>query len=404
MTEPLLAIALFVTITLSLVSLILLARRKLLPTGVARLLVNDRRTIEVALGEKLLDGLGAVGIALPSACGGKGTCGQCRVSVLGEAPPPLPTESAKLLPAELSAGERLACQLTVRGDLAIRIPDFGVQSWTCRIRSSRNVGTMIREIVAELPDEERIEFRAGSFIQVTAPPFRLRYDDFEIEPEYRAEWDRLQLWRYEVHSPAPVTRAYSLANPPAEDRVVMLLVRLATPPATAPESTAPGIVSSYLFGLRPGDELHVAGPYGHFFASDGEREMIFVGGGAGMAPLHSHILDQLLRLKTERRISFWYGARNRQELFYRETFDRLERAHENFQWTPALSEPRPEEWDGEVGFIHEVLERRYLAEHPSPEACEYYLCGPPLMAQATQAMLARKGIPADRIHFDDFGA
>jgi Na+-transporting NADH:ubiquinone oxidoreductase subunit F len=407
MIETALAIALFSGTVLSLVLLILLARRVLLPEGIAHMRVNDRRSVEAPLGEKLLGALAAADIALPSACGGKGTCGQCRVVVEGNAPPPLPTESARLSRRELAVGTRLACQLTTRRDLEIRIPDeiFGVRQWTCRVRSARCVGTMIREIVAELPEGETIDFRAGSFVQVTAPPYEARFRDFSIDAPMREEWDRLNLWRYEVASRVPTTRAYSLANPPRDDRIVTLLVRLATPPAGAPEEVPPGIVSSYLFHIRPGATLAIAGPYGHFFAGESEREMIFVGGGAGMAPLRSHILDQLLRIRTTRRIGFWYGARNRRELFYAEEFDRLQAEHENFSWTAALSEPGPEEeWGGEVGFIHEVLHRRHLANHPSPEECEYYLCGPPLMASATRAMLERLGVPPESVRFDDFGA
>lgn len=407
MAEALLATALFSAIVLALVLSILGARRLILPAGAAHIDVNGRRGLEGRLGDKLLDALNAAGIALPSACGGKGTCGQCRVDVVGSAPPPLPTERARLSPRALASGERLACQLTLRGDLSIRIPDeiFGVQHWICRVVSARCVGTMIREIVAELPDDQRIEFRAGSFVQVTAPPYEARYRDFAIDDWARPEWDRLDLWRHRVKSLEPVTRAYSLANPPALDRRIELLVRLATPPASAPPGTPPGIVSSYLFGLEPGAGLEVSGPYGHFFADESEREMVFVGGGAGMAPLRSHILDQLVRLRTGRAISFWYGARNRRELFYADQFDRLQQEHANFRWVPALSEPRADDdWEGERGFIHEVLERRYLGEHPAPEACEFYLCGPPLMARATLAMLARLGVPPDHIHFDDFGA
>ncbi|NNL68289.1 MAG: NADH:ubiquinone reductase (Na(+)-transporting) subunit F [Myxococcales bacterium] len=406
MIETAVAIAFFTTLVLGLVGLILAARRLLLPEGIARVAVNERRVVEARLGAKLLDALGAAGIALPSACGGKGTCGQCRV-VVEDAPEELPTEVSRLPRLELARGTRLACQLTVRRDLRIRIPEeiFGVQRWTGRVRSARCVGTMIREIVVELPGEERLAFRAGSFVQVTVPPHRASFRDFPVDPEVRAEWDRLDLWRYEVASSVPVTRAYSLANAPQEDRIAMLLVRLATPPATAPEDAPPGIASSYLFSIGPGDPLDLAGPYGDFFASEGDAEMIFVGGGAGMAPMRSHILYQLERLGSERRIGFWYGARNRRELFYADLFDRLAREHSNFSWTPALSEPSPEDaWTGEVGFVHEVLERRYLAEHPRPEDCEFYLCGPPLMARATQAMLARLGVPPENVRFDDFGA
>lgn len=401
------AIGLFSGVVLTLVLSILGARRLLLPAGVARISVNGRRTVEGQLGEKLLNALGAAQISLPSACGGKGTCGQCRIRVLGAPPPPLPTEAARLSPRELAHGERLACQVVLRSDTEIRIADeiFGVKRWTCRVRSARCVGTMIRELVAELPDGEQIEFRAGSFVQVTVPPYDASFRDFPIEKSLRGEWDRLDLWRHHVSSRVPVTRAYSLANPPAENRLVQLLIRLATPPASAPTGTPPGIASSYLFQARPGATLDVAGPYGHFFADAGDREMIFVGGGAGMAPLRSHILDQLSRLHSPRVISFWYGARNRRELFYGDEFDELQREHHNFRWIPALSEPRDEEdWTGEVGFIHEVLERHYLAEHPCPEECEYYLCGPPLMAQATIAMLSRLGVAPESVHFDDFGS
>jgi Na+-transporting NADH:ubiquinone oxidoreductase subunit F len=407
MAETLLATFLFSGIVLALVLLILGARRLILPVGVARIAVNERRTVEGRLGEKLLDALNEAGIALPSACGGKGTCGQCRVEVVRDAPPALPTEQARLSPRELAAGERLACQLTLRSDLAIHVPDeiFGVQHWVCRVRSARYVGTMIREIVAELPDDQRIRFRAGSFVQVTAPPYQASFRDFDVDSWARPEWDRLDLWRHRVASTSPTTRAYSLANPPEQDRVVQLLVRLATPPASAPAGTPPGIVSSYLFMLEPGATLEVSGPYGHFFADESDREMVFVGGGAGMAPLRSHILDQLVRLDSQRPISFWYGARNLSELFYAEEFDRLQREHANFRWVPALSEPREDEgWNGEVGFIHEVLERRHLGEHPAPEECEFYLCGPPLMARATIALLERLGVAPERIHFDDFGA
>jgi Na+-transporting NADH:ubiquinone oxidoreductase subunit F len=404
MIETTLAIALFSGLIMGLVALILAARRILLPEGSVQVLVNDQRTIEVSRAARLLDGLEAAGIHLASACGGKGTCGQCRIMVSGEVPRAVPTEAAILPANALAAGARLACQLVVREGLAIRIPEeiFGVQRWNCRVRSTRCVGTLIKEIVVELPQDENIDFRAGSFVQVTAPPYKARFRDFPIDTPVRPDWDRLDLWRYSVESTVPTTRAYSLANYPDEDRVVMLLVRLATPPMRAPEKTPPGVVSSYLFQLEPGSPLEISGPYGHFFATESDAEMVFVAGGAGMAPMRSHILDQLLRVHTNRPISLWYGARNRRELFYDDLFDRLEDEHDNFRWTVALSEPE-EDWNGEVGFIHEVLHERYLADHPHPERCEFYLCGPPLMASATQAMLAGVGVPRENVYFDDFG-
>jgi len=407
MIEAALAIALFTGIVSCLVLLILAARRQLVPAGSVCIRVNARRTVSGARGQRLLDALAAAAIPLPGACGGKGTCGQCRITVEGEPPPVLPTEASKLSRQEIASGERLACQLTLRRDLEIRIPDeiFGVRRLACRVRSSRCVGTLIKEIVADLPEDEQLRFRAGSFVQVTAPPFHARFRDFPLDPEVRDEWDRLDLWRYEVSSAEPATRAYSLANHPGEDRVIMLVIRLATPPPGAPESAPPGVVSSYLFNLEVGASLDVAGPYGHFFASEGEREMVFVGGGVGMAPLRSHIFDQLLRLRARRPISFWYGARNLRELFYAGEFERLQSLHSNFRWVVALSEPRAEDaWTGEVGFVHEVLHRRYLADHPDPGECEYYLCGPPLMIRATRALLERLGVPGENVRFDDFGS
>ena len=399
-----LAIAVFSGLVMALVGLILLARRLLLPAGSVRLVVNDQRTLEVPRASKLLEALTAAGIPLASACGGKGTCGQCRIRVVGSAPPPSPAE-ASLLPAdELALGDRLACQVAVREDLSIRVPEevFGVREWVCHVRSSRCVGTLIKEIVAELPEGERIDFRAGSFVEVTAPPHDTRFRDLPIDDAIRPEWDRLDLWRHGVRSETPATRAYSLANAPSDDRIVMLLVRLATPPALAPDGTPAGVVSTHLFGLEAGDPLSVRGPYGHFFAREGEAEMVFVAGGAGMAPMRSHLLDQLERIGTKRPISFWYGARNRRELFYDALFDGLQATHPNFRWTVALSEPE-EGWTGEVGFVHEVLLERYLAHHPDPEACEFYLCGPPLMASATQDMLRGLGVPDSQVFFDDFG-
>ena len=405
MTEPTLAILVFSGVVMVLVAMILVARRLLLPEGDVAIVVNDRLRFEVPRSTRLLAALESEGLQLPSACGGKGTCGQCRVTLVEPAPPVVPAESALLSPDEIAAGVRLACQQSLRDDVAVRVPEaiFGVSRFQCRVRSARYVGTMIREIIAELPDGEKLDFRAGGFVQVTAPPYAVRFRDLPVDPEVRDEWDRLDVWRYTAGTDTPVSRAYSLANYPDEDRIVMLLVRLATPPALAPPDTPAGIVSSYLFQAEPGSELDVSGPYGHFFANESDAEMIFIAGGAGMAPMRSHILDQLRRIRTSRRISFWYGARSPREIIYRELFDELAAEHANFRWTVAISEPDPE-WGGEVGFVHEVLQRRYLAEHPCPERCEYYLCGPPVMARATRSMLAALGVPPENVYLDDFGA
>jgi Na+-transporting NADH:ubiquinone oxidoreductase subunit F len=401
-----LGVAIFTTIVMCLVLVISLVRARLVAAGEVEIRVNDRRTLQASVGGRLLRTLTDSGIHVPSACGGIGTCGQCRVHVLEGGGPVLPTETARIARREVLEGVRLACQVTIREDMRIRVPEeiFGVKQWECTLRSARNVGTMIRELVLELPEGETLEFRAGGFVQIECPPFQLGFRDFEIDAEYREEWDRLNLWRYEAAATAPTTRAYSMANYPEENEIIMLLVRLATPPPGSPDWVPPGVVSSYLFGLKPGDRVQVSGPFGHFFAEESDREMIFIGGGAGMAPMRAHILDQLVRLKSTRKISFWYGARNLRELFYVELFDGLQAQHDNFRWVVALSEPRPEDqWTGEVGFIHQVLYDRFLKDHPAPEECEYYLCGPPMMAKAVLTMLEDLGVEPESIRFDDFG-
>lgn len=404
MTEILLGVAVFTVIVMTLVGVVLLAQSRLMPSGEAELLINGERRVSARRGQKLLTALTSAGIHVPSGCSGKGTCGQCRVEVKGGGDP-LPTEKARLAPRELRAGVRLACQVTVRGDLEVAVPEeaLGVAHWICRVRSERCVGTFIKEIVLELPEGEDIGPPAGRYVLVTCPPYRLSYRDLAVDPDVRDEWDRLDLWRLEARTDEPTTRAYSMANYPEEKGIVMLVVRIATPPPRAPDAP-PGIVSSWIFGLRAGDEVDVAGPYGHFFVEPGEAELVFVGGGAGMAPMRAHVFDQLLRVETKRRITFWYGARSRREIFYAEEFDRLAAEHDNFSWTVALSEPLPEDdWEGETGFIHEVLYRRHLASHPAPEACDYYLCGPPMMVRALRDLLDELGVDPERIKADDFG-
>jgi Na+-transporting NADH:ubiquinone oxidoreductase subunit F len=406
MLEIGLGVALFTSIILVLVLVILFARSKLVATGEVDVTVNESRTIRTQVGGKLLDVLADAGILLPSACGGMGTCGQCRVRILEGGGAVLPTERTHITRREVAQGERLACQLTVRQEMAVQVPDeaFGVNQWECTVRSNDNIATLIKELVLELPPGEVIDFRAGGYVQVTCPPYRLGFSDLDIGADYGGEWDRLNLWRYEAGTDRPATRAYSLASYPEENDIVMLDVRVAVPPPGARDSVPPGIVSSYIFGLKKGDKVTVSGPYGNFYATDTGNEMVFVGGGVGMAPMRSHIFDQLKRLKSERKITFWFGARNARELLYREEFDRLQAEHDNFRWFAALSEPDPEgDWKGMTGFIHEALYEHYLKDHPAPEDCEYYLCGPPMMIRAVMNMLDSLGVDPDNIFYDDFG-
>jgi Na+-transporting NADH:ubiquinone oxidoreductase subunit F len=406
MLEITLGVTLFTAIVLTLVGIILLARARLVASGSVTITLNGEREIETPTGLKLNAALADADIFVPSACGGGGTCGQCRVKVLAGGGDILPTETASINRAEASAGDRLSCQLVVKRDMQVEVPPevFGVKKLQCSVRANRNVSTFIKELVLELPAGEHLDFRAGGYIQMECPPHRVRYEDFDIPDEYRDDWDRHKLWRYISAASKPVMRAYSMANYPEEQGIIMLNVRIATPPPTAPDAP-PGIMSSYLFSLKPGDTATVSGPYGEFFARDTDAEMVFVGGGAGMAPMRAHILDQLERIGTDRKLSFWYGARSRREIFYQEDFDRLQEAHPNFEWHVGLSDPQPDDqWEGYRGFIHEVLLLHYLSHHPAPEDCEYYLCGPPMMNAAVIRMLEDLGVERDNILLDDFGA
>jgi len=406
MLEIGLGVFLFVVIVLALVLLILGARARLMPTGEAALTVNGTKTARIETGTKLLAALDEMDIHLPSACGARGTCGQCRVRVVEGGGAILPTETALITKREAASGTRLACQVTVLGDMDVSVAEeiFGVREWRCRVRSNDNIATLIKELVLDLPAGDSIDFKAGSYVLVTCPPYTRDFKEFDIAPEYRGEWDRLDLWRYAAGADEATTRGYSMANYPDENSIIQLDVRIAIPPPGAADDTPPGIVSSYIFGLRPGDEVTVSGPFGNFFTTDTDREMIFIGGGVGMAPMRSHIFDQLLRLKSTRKIGFWYGARNVREILYREDFERLEAEHENFTWHVALSDPEPGDgWDGMTGFVHEALYEHCLKEHPMPEDCEYYLCGPPMMVTAVRNMLDSLGVDPDNIYFDDFG-
>jgi Na+-transporting NADH:ubiquinone oxidoreductase subunit F len=317
----------------------------------------------------------------------------------------LPTETSHITKREAREGYRLSCQVAVKQDMKIVIPDevFGVKKWECTVRSNHNVATFIKELVLELPQDEYVDFRAGGYIQIRCPPYEQSFKDFDIAERFRNDWDRLNLWELVSKVNEPIERAYSMANYPEERGIILLNIRIATPPPRT-TNVPPGKMSSYLFGLKPGDKVTISGPFGDFFARDTNNEMIFIGGGAGMAPMRSHIFDQLGRLKSHRKISFWYGARSRREMFYAEDFDKLAAAHDNFEWHIALSDPLPEDdWGGYTGFIHSVLYNEYLKTHPAPEDCEYYLCGPPMMNVAVIKMLLDLGVERDNIMLDDFG-
>jgi Na+-transporting NADH:ubiquinone oxidoreductase subunit F len=406
MLEIALGVFVFTAIVLTLVGLILSVRAKLIPDGNIDITVNGERVLTVPLGGKLLTVLADQGLFIPSACGGGGTCGQCRVKVVDGGGAILPTELSLITNREAAAGQRLSCQVAVKEPMRIEVPEevFGVRKWTCKVRSNRNVATFIKELVLELPEGEAVPFRAGGYVQISCPPHELRYADFDVEPQFRDEWDRYDLWRHRSVVTKAVTRAYSMASYPLEAGIIMLNVRIATPPPGADDSVPPGIMSSFVFGLKPGDEVVISGPYGDFFAKDTDNEMIFVGGGAGMAPMRSHIFDQLLRLKSPRRMSFWYGARSKREVFYADEFEQLAAANDNFEFHVALSEPMTGNgWTGYTGFIHQVLHDHYLKDHPAPEDCEYYLCGPPVMNAAVTLMLDDLGVDRENILLDDFG-
>ena len=401
-----LGIGLFTAIILVLVIVILFARSKLVSTGAVSLLVNDERELNVPVGTRLLQGLAESGILVPSACAGGGSCGQCKVRVLSGGGAILATETSLISKREAADHMRLSCQVTVKQDMRVQVPDevFGVRKFECEVVSNRSVSSFIKELVLKLPEGEDLDFRAGGYVQIECGPHHVKFRDFDIDEQFRSEWDRYNLWRYESVVKSGTLRAYSMANFPLEKGTIKLNVRIATPPPGAGDKVPPGVVSSYIFSLKPGDAVIVSGPFGEFFARDTDNEMVFIGGGAGMAPMRSHIFDQLERLNSRRKMSFWYGARSLKELFYDEDFDALAEKFGNFSWNVALSEPLPEdEWTGYVGFIHKVLHDEYLSKHDAPEDCEYYLCGPPMMNAAVITMLEELGVTRDHILLDDFG-
>ena len=405
-TQVVLGMSLFTVIILALVFIILAARSRLVSSGNVSVVVNEDKKLAMPVGSKLLQGLSDQGILIASACGGGGTCGQCKVQVMSGGGAILPTETSQISKREAADHYRLSCMVAVKQDMKVQVPDevFGVKKYDCEVVSNHNVASFIKELVVRLPPGEEIDFRAGGYIQIECPPHDLSYKDFDIDEEFHDEWDHYNLWRYESHVKNDEMRAYSMASFPLEKDVIKLNVRIATPPPGASDKIPPGILSSYIFNLKPGDKAVIAGPFGEFFAKDTDNEMVFIGGGAGMAPMRSHIFDQLIRLNSRRKMSFWYGARSLRETFYVEEFDKLAEEHDNFSWNIALSEPLPEDnWEGYVGFIHKVLLDEYLANHPAPEDCEYYICGPPMMNSAVVAMLEDLGVTGDHIMLDDFG-
>jgi Na+-transporting NADH:ubiquinone oxidoreductase subunit F len=408
MFEIFLGIFTFTTVVLLLVGVILVAKNYLVQSGNVTILINDdpEKSLEVPAGGKLLDVLSNEKIFISSACGGGGTCALCKVKVHEGGGDILPTELAHISKREARAGVRLSCQVAVKQDMKIEVPAevFEIKKWTCKVRSNRDVATFIKETILELPPGEELDFRAGGFIQIQCPPHELAYKDFDIDEQYHGDWDKYNLWRYHSKVDEEVERAYSMANYPDEKGIVMLNVRIANPPPWLPDGIPPGKMSSYIYQLKPGDEVTISGPYGEFFAKDTDAEMVFIGGGAGMAPMRAHIFDQLKRINTDRTISFWYGARSFCEMFYVEDFDTLAEEHDNFDWHVALSDPHVDDnWEGYVGFIHQVLLDNYLNDHPAPEDCEYYICGPPLMLRAVVQMLDELGVEKENYLYDDFG-
>jgi Na+-transporting NADH:ubiquinone oxidoreductase subunit F len=397
----------FTVIVVMLVAVLAAARSKLVSTADVTILINDDpdKALKTASGGTLLNTLSANKIFIPSACGGKGSCGVCKVNVEEGGGALLPSEEGWITRGEAREGCRLACQVKVKQDMKIEVePEvFGVRKWKCKVRSNDGVATFIKELILELPEGESVPFRAGGYIQIECPPHTVKYKDFDIEEEYRGDWDRYNVWQYVSVVDEGVTRAYSMANYPEEFGIIMLNVRIASPPPNKPD-VPPGIMSSYIFSLKPGDEVTISGPYGEFFARETDAEMCFIGGGAGMAPMRSHIFDQFRRLHTKRKVTFWYGARSLTEAFYQDHFDKIAEENENFEWHLALSSPLPEDnWTGYTGFIHQVVKDNYLDKHESPEDIEFYICGPPMMNAAVIRMCEELGIERENVMFDDFG-
>ena len=393
------------------VAILIIVKKRLTPKGNVKISINDERELEVKPGNSLLQTLAEEQIFLPSACGGKGNCGMCKCQVLEGGGSILPTEKGFFSYKEQLDHWRLGCQVKVREDLKIHINPqiFGIKKYECTVVSNRNVATFIKEFVVKLPEGEHLDFLSGGYIQIDVPKCDVKYSNIEVDEEYRKDWEKFHMFDLVMHNPEPQFRAYSMANHPAENNIIMLNVRIATPPFDRKNGgfmkVNPGVCSSYIYSLKPGDKVTISGPYGEFHIKDTQKEIVFIGGGAGMAPMRSHILDLFLTKQTQRKASFWYGGRSLRELFYIDDFKKIEAENPNFKFNIALSSPLPEDnWNGYVGNIHEVLLENYLKNHAEPEEIEYYLCGPPMMTQAVLNMLDNLGVPKENILFDDFGA
>jgi len=401
----------FFILIILLVFLLLFAKSKLTQTGPVKITINDEKVIETTAGTNLLSTLSNQKIFLPSACGGGGTCGMCKCQVIEGGGEILPTEIGFFTRKQILQNWRLGCQVKVRSDMKIQVPEevLGIKKWECEVISNRNVATFIKEFVVKLPEGETLNFRSGGYIQIDVPKCEVDFSkDIYVEEEYRDEWDKYKMWDLKMVNREETYRAYSMANHPAENNIIMLNIRIATPPWDSKTNSFvkvnPGVCSSYIFSRKPGDKVYISGPYGEFFIKETDREMMFIGGGAGMAPMRSHIFDLFLTKRTKRKATFWYGARSKREVFYEKHFRKIEQEFPNFKFVIALSEPKPEDnWTGLTGFIHQVIYDEYLSKHESPEDIEYYLCGPPLMNQAVLKMLDDLGVPKEMIAFDDFG-
>ncbi|MDD3637144.1 MAG: NADH:ubiquinone reductase (Na(+)-transporting) subunit F [Bacteroidales bacterium] len=410
-TVILISVIFFLVVIILLVGLLLFARKKLTPQGKVKITINDEKELEVDPGSTLLSTLSSNKIFLPSACGGGGTCAMCKCQVFEGGGSILPTEKGYFSRKEQQTNWRLGCQVKVREDMKIGVPAevFGIKKWECEVVSNKNVATFIKEFVVKLPEGENLDFKSGGYIQIDVPKIEVDFSkDIEVEDEYRDEWNKFKMWDLKMKNTEEQFRAYSMANHPAEGNIVMLNIRIATPPWDRKNNgfmkVNPGVCSSYIFSRKPGDKVMVSGPYGEFHIKPTKREMMFIGGGAGMAPMRSHLFHLFHTEKTDRKTTFWYGGRSRRELFYMEDFEAIEKNFQNFKFNVALSEPRPEDnWNGYTGFIHQVILDNYLKQHPEPEEIEYYLCGPPMMNDAIFKMLDNLGVPQEMIAFDDFG-